>query len=267
MRPPERLTRTGRRLARTGLATRPYLVVLVLSSFIVSRWFRTGTFIATGDMGPFIRRGWEQEFLWSWNHQTTGAGSAAYTLVRAFEFVLIWGCQAVGLGEHTAQWLFYTCIYGLVGVGVAYCASAFVRSEPAIVVAGAFGVLNGFFLTRLPNPLNIISVGSVALLTGLAIRIAQGRRIPTPVAGFALLPTSFLAFNPPMLVVAYAWTIGGAPLLALLILGRRQALRLLWWYVRAAPWAVLLNAWWVVPLAQSFTGGGAQVNATFTDPS
>ena len=29
-----------------------------------------------------------------------------------------------------------------------------------------------------------------------------------------LLPTSFLAFNPPMIVVAYAWTLVGLPILA-----------------------------------------------------
>ena len=32
----------------------------------------------------------------------------------------------------------------------------------------------GFFLTRLPNPLNIISVGTIALVTGIALRVARG---------------------------------------------------------------------------------------------
>jgi arabinofuranan 3-O-arabinosyltransferase len=64
--------------SRAGwLAARPYLIVFALSSLIVSRWFRTGTFIAAGDMGAFIRRGWAPEVTWSWNHQITGAGSAA----------------------------------------------------------------------------------------------------------------------------------------------------------------------------------------------
>lgn len=242
--------------------------MLALNALIVSQWFRTGTFIAAGDMGAFIRRGWADEANWSWNHQTTGAGSAGYTMARGFEFILIWLCRAVGLTEYSAQWLFYVCIYGLVGFGVAYLAGAFVRSQPAIVAAGAFGLLNGFFLTRLPNPLNIISVGSVALITGIAIRVAQGRRVPAPIAGFALMPTSFLAFNPPMLVVAYAWAVGGTPLLALLVLGRRPAVRLLRWFAAATPWALALNAYWLIPLAQSYVGGGgATANATFTDPT
>ncbi|MEV6601502.1 hypothetical protein AB0M36_32315 [Actinoplanes sp. NPDC051346] len=250
------------------LSSRPYLIVLALNALVVSQWFRTGTFIASGDMGAYIRRGWAPEATWAWNHQTTGTGSAGYTIARGFEFVLIWLCKAVGLTEYSAQWLFYTCIYGLVGFGVAYLAGAFVRSHAAIVAAGAFGLLNGFFLTRLPNPLNIISVGSVALITGIAIRVAQGRRVPTPIAGFALMPTSFLSFNPPMLVVAYAWAVGGTPLLALLVLGRKPAVRLLKWFVFATPWALALNAYWLIPLAQSYLGGGgATANATFTDPT
>ena len=246
---------------------RAYLVLTAIAWFVVSRWFRTGTFIATGDMGPWIRQGWRPEFLWSWNHSVTGAGSAAYNVARGFELILIDVVKFFGSDEYTAQWIFYSLIYTLVAVGVGYLAAALVRSELAVIAAGTFGILNGFFLTRLPNPLNIISVGIVALLTGLALRVALGRNIPAPVAGLALLPTSFLGFNPPMLVVAYAWTLAGTPLLAYVLLGRRPAWRLLRWMPAAGFWAVLINIWWLVPLAQSFTGGGgAQANATFTDP-
>ncbi|MER7072450.1 hypothetical protein [Terrabacter sp. NPDC000476] len=253
---------------RAWLAARPYVVVLTVSSLVVSRWFRTGTFVATGDMGAWIRRGWTPEVLDAWNHQTTGAGSAGYTMARWAEFIVLWVVRHLGGDEYAGQWLFYTFIYGLVGFGVAYCARAVVDHEVAVVVAGSFGVLNGFFLTRLPNPLNIISVGSVALLTGVVLRVAQGRRIPLPLAGVALWPTSFLAFNPPMLVVAYAWALGGTVVLTLLVLGWRAAGRAVGWLVGAAPWALLLNVWWLVPLASSYTGGGgAQANADFTDPT
>lgn len=274
-------TTAGRALVRPGLlarawrgvlgwarVNRPYLIVLVISSFVVSTWFRTGTFISTGDMGPFIRRGWAPEAVWSWNHSVTGAGSAAYNVARGAEFWLIDFWKALGFDEYVAQWSWYTIIYGLVGFGTAFTAGAFVRSELGIIAAGTFGVLNGFFLTRLPNPLNIISVGTIALMTGVAIRVAQGRRIPAPVAGFVLIPTSFLGFNPPMLVVAYAWAVGGTTVLTLLALGWRPLGRLLWWFVKATPWVLLLNVWWLLPLAQGFTGGGGAVaNADFTDPT
>ena len=38
--------------------------------------------------------------------------------------------------------------------------------------------------------------------------------------------------------------------------------------VFAAPWAILLNIWWLVPFAYSYLGGGGAVaNADFTDPT
>ena len=249
-------------------AARSYAIVFAISSVIVSRWFVTGTFISTGDMGAFIRRGWEPGMAWAWNHQISGAGSGAHTIGRAFEFGLIHVVGFLGGDETVAQWVFYTLIYGAVAVGVAFAAGAVVRSDLAVIVAGTFGVMNGFFLTRLPNPLNIISVATVALITGIALRVARGQRVPAVVGGIALMPTSFLAFNPPMLVVAFAWASLGTLTLALLIVGRRGMLRLLRWLVLAAPWALLLNLYWMIPFAGVYTGGGGpESNATFTDPT
>ncbi len=255
--------------ARTTFhAARSYTIVFAISSVIVSRWFVTGTFISTGDMGAFIRRGWEPGMAWAWNYQISGGGSAAHTIGRWPEFVLIHLVDFLGGDEAVAQWLFYTLIYGAVAVGVSFAAAAVVRSDLAVIVAGTFGVMNGFFLTRLPNPLNIISVATIAILTGIALRVAQGRRIPPVVGGIALMPTSFLAFNPPMLVVAFAWAGMGTLVLSLFIVGRRGMLRLLWWLVRAAPWALLLNLYWVIPFLGVYTGGGGpESNATFTDPT
>ncbi|MCB0486658.1 MAG: hypothetical protein KDC47_10720, partial [Flavobacteriaceae bacterium] len=261
------LAHTASRL-REGLGNsivRAYLVTFVISSLVVSTWFRAGTFISTGDMGPFIRQGWSEEMSWSWNHQITGAGSAAHTVGRALEFFLIDIADFVGGDEYLAQWMFYTLIYGFVAVGVAYAAGAIVKHPVAIVAAGTFSVLNGFFLTRLPNPLNIISVGTVALFIGLALRIAKGRRISPVVGGIAFLPTSFLAFNPPMMVVAAMWAVAGTTVLSLLIMGWGGLWRLIKYFVKTAPWVILLNAWWLVPFAQAYTGGGgAEANATFT---
>jgi arabinofuranan 3-O-arabinosyltransferase len=247
---------------------RPYAASFLISSLIVSRWFVPGTFISTGDMGSFIRRGWEPEVLSSWNHTISGAGSAAHTIGRLFEFMLIRVVSVFGGDEYTAQWLFYTCIYGLVAVGATYAARALVRNEPATIAAGAFAVLNGFFLTRLPNPLNIISVGTVAIVTGLALRVAAGKKLSAVWAGVAILPMSFLAFNPPMFVVALFWTAIGTPLLALAFYGWKAMGRLLRWFLPAAVWAIALNAFWLVPFVFAYAGGGGAVsNADFRDPT
>ncbi len=248
--------------------TRAYVITGVISSVIVSTWFRSGTFIATGDMGPFIRRGWSAEVLYSWNHQVSGAGSAAHTIGRIFEFFLIDFVGLFGADETVAQWLFYTIFYGMVAVGTAYAAAAIVRSPTAVVVAGSFAVMNGFFLTRIPNPLNIISVGTVAIFTGMALRVAQGRRIPPAVGGIAFLPTSFLAFNPPMFVVAVLWAVIGTPALVFVVVGRKGLWKLIKWFAFAAPWVILLNLWWMLPFIQAYTGGGgAAANSAFTDPT
>ena len=245
-----------------------YLTVFVISSFIVSQWFRAGTFISTGDMGAFIRRGWQPEMAWSWNHQISGGGSAAHTIGRAFEFILIDFVGLFGFDETVAQWLFYTIIYGAVGFGMAFVAGALVRSNTAVVFAGTFGVMNGFFLTRLPNPLNIISVATIAIITGLAIRIALGRRIPAPVAGLLFWPVAFLAFNPPMFVVAAGWAAAGTIMIGALFVGWQGVRRIIIWQILGAPWILLLNAWWMLPFIQAYTGGGgAEANATFTDPT
>lgn len=247
---------------------RPYLITLLISSLIVAQWFRAGTFIATGDMGPFIRRGWAPEALWSWNHAVTGAGSATYTIGRGIEFVVIDFVHLLGGSEYEAQWLWYTGIYGFAAVAAAYAAAAFVRYEPAVVVAGSFAVLNGFFLTRLPNPLNIVSVATCAAVTGMAMRVASGKRIPAPWAGLVVMPTSLLTFNPPMFLVAYAWALGGTTVMALVVLGRSAAWRLVKWFPLAALFIGIMNLWWMVPFAQSMLGGGgAQTTEGLNDPT
>lgn len=88
---------------------RAYSIVLLISTFVVSTWFRAGTFIATGDMGPFLRQGWAPGALWSWNYQITGAGSATNTMARAPEF-LLWSQinnQVPNVLTLSANWAWY----------------------------------------------------------------------------------------------------------------------------------------------------------------
>ena len=71
-----------------------------------------------------------------------------------------------------------------------------------------------------------------------------------------------------MIVVAYAWTLVGLPILVVLMFGWRAVRRLVKWMIFAAPWALLINIWWLVPFAYSYLGGGGAVaNADFTDPT
>lgn len=242
-----------------------YLVAVLGALVAVNRWFVRGAFVSTGDMGPFIRDGWRPEVLSSWGHNTTGAGSASYVIARWYDFVLTDGVHALGGSDMLAQRLFYCTAYGLVAFGVAAFAAGFTRSRTAVAFAGLLGVFNGFFLTRLPNPLNIVSIASCALVGAVLVRAANGKRLPGPLLALAVLPMSFLSFNPPMLTVALAWTALGAPLLIGLTLGWRAAARALGYGLRAAPWVIGLNLFWLVPFAQAFTGGGGAVATAQTD--
>ena len=165
--------------------------------------------------------------------------------------------------------MFYTIIYGLVAFGVAYAAGALVRSEWGIVLAGTFAVMNGFFLTRIPNPLNIISVGTLALLTGIAMRVAQGRTVPDPDRGVRLHADRVPCLQP-------AYVRRGHPVGQRLRPDPRldacsaaaASCVCSSGTLMAAPWVVVLNLWWLVPFLQAYTGGGgAESNASFTDPT
>ena len=258
------------RRRRSGSAPRlwpAYTLVALVAALVANTWFRAGTFIATGDTGPFIRRGWQPEYLWSWGHAITGAGSATYVIARWPEFVVIDAVHAIGGSDMLAQRVFFTLIVVFTALSVAAFAARFTQDRVAIVVAGTFGICNGFFLTRLPNQLNVISVGVCALTAAIILGAAQGRRVRGPVLALAVLPMSFLTYNPPMFIVAVVWTGLGAPVVAVLLEGRRAIPRVLSLFARSAPWALLLNLFWLVPFAQAFTGGGGAATTAQTDPT
>ena len=254
--------------ARFRRGTAPaYVGVWLVATGSVTSWFRPGTFIATGDMAPYIRTGWQAEGWWSWGHNITGAGSATYTVARWYELLLSRTVLTLGGTDTLAQRLLYMTIYPMVALAVASVVAVFTRNRLAIFAAGSFAVLNGFFLTRLPNPLNIISVGSTALVAAVGLRVAKGQKVRASLLALAMLPMSFLAYNPPMLVVALAWTAAGVPLLGVLIFGRPAVTRILRYALSAAPWALLVNVFWLLPFAQAFGGGGGASATAQTDPT
>ena len=104
--------------------------------------------------------------------------------------------------------------------------------------------MNGFFLTRIPNPLNIISVGTPRAAHRHG---AAGGAGPDDagLAGFAFIPIAFLAFNP-----RCSWwrRVDGPlrPVLAGMLYGWRGLVRLLSGTAGGAL-GVVLNLWWILP--------------------
>ncbi|MGH8874373.1 MAG: hypothetical protein ACRDVM_03855, partial [Acidimicrobiia bacterium] len=239
-----------------------YLLPTSLAIAASQSWFRPGTYIATGDVPPFLRRGLAAEFGWLWNHQLTGAGSPSYDVARALEVVILWVVQTLGGSTVQGQRWLYALLFGLAAFGVAFFARALTDRSLAVVASGLVGVFNPYFLVNLPLPLPPLAVGLMGIAGGLVLRAGRGRAIRPGVVAVVSVLASYLMLSPALLALTVAWVVGcGIGASALCGPGStRRALGLL---ARSAPWVVLLNLWWLVPLTLIVLGdmGGLRLGA------
>lgn len=252
--------RAGRGAAGTASVALPVLGAVALSQ----TWFRPGRFIAGGDIPPFVRVALEDELWSAWNHGTTGAGSTSFQIVRAPEVLVIDAVAALGGGEVAAQRVFYGLLLGLVALGGVLFARRFTRRPAAVGLAGTFTVLNLFVLTQVPNPLTFAALAVAGIAGALVVEAAQGGPARPMALAAATVGLSYLLSNPPVFAVTVAW-------LALLAAlgtplggpgGGGRAIRLC---MRALPWAVVFNLWWLAPAVLTFVGEGASEVGTVTD--
>ena len=233
-----------------------YLVPAIAALAAVQTWFRTGTFIASGDVPPFFRTNLIAELPSLWGHSLVGAGSPSFQPVaRAPELGVLALTRALGWSPMVAQRLFYS----LLAVGAVLSAVWFVRtfvSRPLpAVVGGMVAFFNPFVLQHLPNPLPLWSIGLMGLLGGLVLRAARGDDVPGWRLGAASVGACYLAINPPLLAVCAGWvlllTIGASALVG--PHGTAHAARAL---LRASPWVLLLNLWWLFPVGLTLFSEG-----------
>jgi arabinofuranan 3-O-arabinosyltransferase len=238
--------------SRARVRGRPiaYGIPSIVVSLGCMSWFRAGTFIASGDVSPFLRDGLASEFTSLWNHRESGAGATSAEIVRLPEVVLSVAVRIAGGTPVLAQQLFYVLVVLLAAWGATYLARALGARPVAAAVAGVLAVFNPLVLVNLPNPLTLIAVGTTGLLAGSVMRAARGHRVSGRRTALLSLPASYLGVNPPTLLtvaaivalsaVAARWLVG--------VGSTRRAVRHL---VFAAPWLVLVNLWWLVPLIQA----------------
>lgn len=265
--PDDRRRPAGRR-ARALAYCLPALVAFA----VVASWFDAGRFWATGDMAPFERRSSVAEAFSIWSHQLTGAGGPSYDVVRAPELAFVVAGESLGLGAATAQRFFFAAVAALAVAAAVYFAFSFVASP---IVAGAAGLLaffNVFVLQRLPNALTPWSIMVMALVGGVILRSARVTRAEAPASvsrplllGLCSVTASYLALNPPLLVASALWA--GFVVVACGVLWGRAALsRAAGLVGRAAPWAAVLNLWWLVPFVVTLLGArssfGAETSVT-----
>jgi arabinofuranan 3-O-arabinosyltransferase len=202
------------------------------------------------------------ELASSWNHQLTGAGSMSYEIARAADVAFLAVADLLGLPAWVAQHALLSLCFAFAALGAAHLAGALVRRPAAIAVAGLAGAFNPFAMLTLPNPLPLIAGGLLGVLVGMLWRHAQGHRVPALAVGAVTLGASYLAVNPPLLALLAAAVVAaaaGAGFVTRSPGGGRRALALL---ARAAPWALVLNLWWLVPLVQTTFGDHAGILLT-----
>ena len=246
--------------ARTGLTDRrgriPYAVAGLAAALATQTWFRPGMFVATGDVAPFFRTDLLAELPTAWGHSLSSGGSASFeALARWPEISTLHVGDLLGASAPTAQRWFFTCLAAAAALGGVWFASAFARSPLARTAAGIVAVFNPFVLQHLPNPLTLWSIAMMGAAGGLVVRAARGRaQSPLWLAGLSLFG-AYLAINPPLLAMAAIWPVSLAALASRLVEPGASG-RACRYLLRAAPWALLLNLWWVLPYGFALASQG-----------
>jgi arabinofuranan 3-O-arabinosyltransferase len=245
--PRARLAFVGRPSARVL----SYILPSLLAALVVQSWFSPGRFIATGDVGPFVRISVAHEMDSSWGHQYTGAGSPSYQAVaRAPEVGLLATAHALGASDETAQRWFYSLLIVALALSAVFFAFAFVESALIASIAGLLAVFNPFVLQLALNPLIPWGLAIMGFSGGLIVRAArQHGASPIALAVVSAFGV-YLLLNPPLLLLAAMWVVGLAASGSLIggPGGTKRALLLL---ARAAPWILLFDLWWLVPFAST----------------
>jgi hypothetical protein len=219
-------------------------------------WFAKGRFVATLDWGPFFRSGLLNEASSMWGHATTGGGAASYQIARAPEFLVLETVRVLGGSPVLAERLFFGGVMAALAAAGVWFTRSIVRSPTASAIAGVLTVCNPFVLQYLVNPSPLpFWMGAVAgFSAGLVFRAARGKAIPPFLLGLVSVFAVYLSFNPPLLAVAAI-----APALAILVSrtwGRHAFRRAFSFVLRAVPWAIALNLWWLVPYAHALLNNG-----------
>ena len=210
--------------------------------------FRTGMFLASGDVSPLVVDGLRSELGWQWTHQNTGAGGPTYEIARAVEVAAVEVARWMGGTEALGQRLLFCVIWGLTAAAGAALSCRFTSRRFLAAAVGLSIAFNPYTLIAQPNPLPLIAIGVAAALTALTVDAARGHRPRWVLLALLTLPCSYLSLNPPLLALLAALAFA-QPLITPILagvgwVGTRRVLGL---YARAAPLAAGLAAWWAVP--------------------
>lgn len=226
------------------------------AAMISQTWFRPGSFIAQGDIPPFIQTALDGEYAWAWGHNLTAAGSPSFEIVRGVEALLVRTVGLIGGSEILAQRVFYAGLLASVALGAGMFARCFTSRAAVVGMAALFACVNPFILTYVPNPVFLCALAIMGISGSMIVQAGRGHPVSPVAFAFSTLGLSYLLVNVPTLLVSVGWLLGLVALGSTLAGpgGSRRSAELVW---RALPWTVLLNIWWLVPGLITFLGHGA----------
>lgn len=233
------------RLSPAARSVIAYLVPAVLVLGAVQTWFKPGTVIAGGDIPPLVDVG--TDYQSHWNHLSAGEGQPSFAIGSLPQFEGLRAAKHVGIGPHGFQRLFFSVVLAGAAASVVYFAFGLGFSPLASGTAGVLAVFNPLVMTSMPNVLPFVAGALAALMGGLIVRAGLRERRPS-VTAFALasIGLSYVAANPPHVVIVAMWLVACVALVAF-VGGKTSLRRTIRFLTRALPLALLLNLWWIVP--------------------
>jgi arabinofuranan 3-O-arabinosyltransferase len=250
-----RLTSWLRHICSINAPVLAYVVPVVIASLAVQTWFKPGTVIATGDIGPPVVQG--PSYLSNWNQVTNGVGAPSYDIVLLPYSEFLRAARALGLDASISQRIWLTALVAGSAAAVVFFARSLALSPLAAGLAGLFATFNVFRVIVSFDSVPLAALILCAVLGGLVVRAGLLRDPRSGLLAFALTSSvsGFVFVNPPHFVLLVAWILVST-LLAWARGGRKSLRSSISFLLRVSPLVVLANCWWIVPVALTVSSQG-----------
>jgi arabinofuranan 3-O-arabinosyltransferase len=227
-----------------------YVLPALLASLAVQTWFKPGTVIANGDIGPPLVLG--RSYLSHWNQLTDGVGGPSYDIIMLPLSEFLRAARALGFDSSMSQRIWLTLLIAGSAVAVVFFARSLALSPLAAGLAGLFAMFNAYRFVSPFDPVPLATLILCGLLGGLVVRAGLRRDARSGVLAFALISSAsgFVFVNPPHFVLLGGW-IAVSTVLVWARGGLTSLRSALSFLLRASPLVVLVNSWWIVPAAMT----------------
>jgi arabinofuranan 3-O-arabinosyltransferase len=226
------------------------IAVVVIAGLAVQLWFRPGTAIATGDIGPPVGTAWLGRLFepWTWTGSSLGEPSQLPLLLP---WAAVLGVvQVLGGDPELAQRIWYTTLFIAAGLGAFGLIAALRMGPGAALVGTAVYLLNPYMVDVVgTNAVYIAALGLLAAMPAALVAAGTGRLSVSWGAALIALAAPMLGYvdaNPPLVGMVFGAMLA-APLVAGWVGTRQDALRSLQTLSLAIPLLLAASAYWIVP--------------------